>query len=48
MLRKIRMWDWHHPVDVADLERLAQLSRKWGLLTGPIQVRKLIYPTALR
>ncbi len=48
LLKKMRQWDWHHPIDRASLQHQAELAHKWGMLDAPIDVNRFVHATALR
>ncbi len=48
IIPNLKMWDWHHPLDPANLQRQADLAYKWGLMGKKLDVKEFIHSTALR
>ncbi|MEE8447995.1 MAG: ABC transporter substrate-binding protein [Thermodesulfobacteriota bacterium] len=48
LLKKMRLWNWHHPVDLKSLQHQADLALKWEVIESRVDVKSFVYPTALR
>lgn len=48
LIPKIKIWDWHHPLDVSSIQRQVDLTYKWGVIKTKVDAAKLIHSTALR